>query len=143
MDLEDLPLPRFSRDLLEVLGGRFLAEGEPQGGSPRVREDPLGTPPSLSAKNVLREPREGPENLGSRRSRRSKIMSPSNNPEDQCTSRGGTCPTVGHVMTLPMFVSDRKRYESDTRAMCERHVFFLFCFTYLIAHHLSIVSIAQ
>ncbi len=39
----------------------------PQGGSPRGREDPLGTPPSLSAKKVLREPREGPENLGRRR----------------------------------------------------------------------------
>ena len=40
----------------------------PKGGSPRVREDPLGTPPlSLSAKKVLREPRGGPENLGRRR----------------------------------------------------------------------------
>ena len=27
-------------------------ERDPQGGSPRDREDPLGTPPSLSAKKV-------------------------------------------------------------------------------------------
>ena len=44
-----------------------------------VREDPLGTPPSLSAKEVLREPREGPENLGRRKSWRSEIMNASNN----------------------------------------------------------------
>ena len=61
---------RFSEDFL----GR---DREPYGGSPRVREDPLGTPPSLSAKKVLREPRGGPENLGSRRSWRSKIMNAS------------------------------------------------------------------
>ena len=54
----------------------FLAEREgvgPQGILPRT----LGDPPnrvSLSAKTVLREPREGPENLGSRRSWRSEIM---------------------------------------------------------------------
>jgi len=57
-----------SRDLLEVLQRTVLAEREsPKGGSPRVREDPLGTPLSLSAKKVLREPRGGPENLGRRR----------------------------------------------------------------------------
>ncbi len=56
-----------SRDLLEVLGGLPWQRERPQGGSPRVREDPLGTPPSLSAKKFLREPREGPENLGRRR----------------------------------------------------------------------------
>ena len=55
----------------------------------------MGTPPSLSAKEVLRELREGPENLGRRRSRRfreeipriregegsrrSEIMNPVNN----------------------------------------------------------------
>ena len=50
-----------SRDPLEVLGGLSWH------------------PPSLSAKKVLREPREGPENLGSRRSWWSKIMNPSNN----------------------------------------------------------------
>ncbi|MBT77133.1 MAG: hypothetical protein CL798_02940, partial [Chromatiales bacterium] len=33
----------------------------------------------LSAKEVLRDSREGPENLGSRRSWRSKIMNASNN----------------------------------------------------------------
>ena len=62
-----LLLPRFSgppRGSQEDFLGR---ERDPQGGSPRVREDPLGTPPSLSAKEVLREPREGPENLGRRR----------------------------------------------------------------------------
>ena len=41
-----------SRDLLEVLGGLSRQRERPQGGSPRVREDPLGTPPSLSAKKV-------------------------------------------------------------------------------------------
>ncbi len=61
-----------SRDLLEVLGG-LPWQRESQGGSPRVREDPLGTPP------LSLQPREGPENLGSRRSWRSKIMNPSNN----------------------------------------------------------------
>ena len=55
-----------SRDLLEVLGGLPWQRERPQGGSPRVREDPLGTPLSLSAKKVLREPRGGPENLGRR-----------------------------------------------------------------------------
>ena len=67
-----------SRDL-EVLGGLPRQGERPQGGPPRIREDPLATPPSLSAKKVLREPRGGPENLGSRRSWRSKIMNPSNN----------------------------------------------------------------
>ncbi len=58
-----------------------LAERErPEGGSPKVREDPLGTPPLLSlCQESLREPREGPENLGSRRSWRSKIANPGNN----------------------------------------------------------------
>ncbi len=41
-----------SRDLLEVLGGLSWSRERPQGGSPRVREDPLGTPLSLSAKKV-------------------------------------------------------------------------------------------
>ena len=69
-----------SRDLLEVLRGLSWQRESPQGGSPRVREDPLGTPPpSLSAKKVLREPREGPENLGRRRYWRSEIMNASNN----------------------------------------------------------------
>ena len=56
-----------SRDLLEVLGGLPWQRESP-------REDPLGSgripyrdPPSLSAKKVFREPREGPENLGRRR----------------------------------------------------------------------------
>ncbi len=57
-----------SWDLLEVLGGLSWQRERPQEGSPRVREDPLGTPPfSLSAKEVLREPRGGPKNLGRRR----------------------------------------------------------------------------
>ena len=34
-----------SRDLLEVLGGPSWQRERPQGGSPRVREDPLGTHP--------------------------------------------------------------------------------------------------
>ena len=38
----------FSGDFL----GRERERERPQGGSPRVREDPLGTPPSLSAKKV-------------------------------------------------------------------------------------------
>ena len=42
-----------SRDLLEVLGRLPRQRESRQGGSPRVREDPLGTPPlSLSAKKV-------------------------------------------------------------------------------------------
>ena len=57
-----------------------LAEREPQGGSPRVREDPLGTPPPLSlprksSENLEEVPRiregEGP--------RRSEILNPVNN----------------------------------------------------------------
>ena len=44
---------------------------EREGGGPRGL--------SLSAKEVLREPREGPENLGSGRSWRSEIMNPVNN----------------------------------------------------------------
>ncbi len=34
-----------SLDLLEVLGGLSWQRESPWGGSPRVREDPLGTPP--------------------------------------------------------------------------------------------------
>ena len=63
---------RFSEDFL----GR---ERDPQGGSPRVREDPLGTPP-------LSLPRKSSENLEKvpriwegEGSRRSEIMNASNN----------------------------------------------------------------
>ncbi len=57
-----------------------MAERErPQGGSPRVREDPLGTPP-------LSLPRKSPENLEKvpriwegEGSRRSEILNPINN----------------------------------------------------------------
>ena len=68
-----------SLDHLEVLGGLSWQRERPQGGSPRVREDPLGTPPTLSAKKVSENLEKGPENLGSRRSWRSKIMNPINN----------------------------------------------------------------
>ena len=67
-DLQDPSPSQILGTSSRLSGGPSLAERErPQGGSPRVREDPLGTPPSLSAKKVLREPREGPENLGRRR----------------------------------------------------------------------------
>ena len=54
-----------SGDLLEILRD-FL--GRERGGVPRGSSRTLWDPPwgrSLSAKEVLREPREGPENLGS------------------------------------------------------------------------------
>ncbi len=56
-----------SRDLLEVLRDFLGRErgGGPQGILPDPRGSSLGV--SLSAKEVLREPREGPENLGRRR----------------------------------------------------------------------------
>jgi len=68
-----------SRDLLEVLRD-FLGRGRgggPQGILPDPRGSSLGA--SLSAREVFREPREGSENLGSRRSWRSEIMNASNN----------------------------------------------------------------
>ncbi len=83
-----------SRDHLEVLGAstsqilgtfsRFSGDflGRERGGVPRGSSRTLGDPPwglSLSATEVLREPREGPENLGSRRYWRSEIMNPVNN----------------------------------------------------------------
>ena len=54
-DLRDLLLPRFSGPPRGSQEDFLGIEREPQGGSPRVREDPLGTPPSLSlsAKKVL------------------------------------------------------------------------------------------
>ena len=55
-----------------------MAEREPQGGSPRVREDPLGTPSSLprqSSENLDKVPRIW-EGEGSRRS---EILNPINN----------------------------------------------------------------
>ena len=45
-----------SRDLLEVLGRTSSAEREPQGGSPRVRGDPLGTPPLSLPRRSLKTP---------------------------------------------------------------------------------------
>ncbi len=42
-------------DVFRVVNARHLEfpqRESPQGGSPRVREDPLGTPPSVSAKKV-------------------------------------------------------------------------------------------
>ena len=68
-----------SRDLLEVLID-FL--GGERGEVPRGSSWTLGDPPyrvSLSAKEVLREPREGPDNLRRRRSWWAEVMSPSNN----------------------------------------------------------------
>ena len=60
----------------ELVSPRGMTEGL---GSPRVWEVPLGTPsPSLPRKSS-EDLRAGPENLGSRRSRRLKIMNPSNN----------------------------------------------------------------
>ncbi len=47
-------------DVFRVVNARHLEfpqRESPQGGSPRVREDPLGTPPSLSL------PRKSSENL--------------------------------------------------------------------------------
>ena len=55
----------------------------------RVQEDPLGTPPLFLCRESLREPREGPENLGSRRYWRSKIMNASNN--DYWVKKPSTC----------------------------------------------------
>ena len=57
-----------------------MAERErPQGGSPRVREDPLGTPPSLSAKKVSENLEKVPRIWEGEGSRRSEIMNASNN----------------------------------------------------------------
>ncbi len=58
-----------SWDLLEVLGGLAWQRERPQGGSSRVREDPLGTPP-LSLSLSLSLPRKSLRT--SRRSRESR-----------------------------------------------------------------------
>ena len=51
----------------------------PQGGSPRVREDPLGTPPSLSAKKVSENLEKVPRIWEGEGYWRSEIMNASNN----------------------------------------------------------------